>query len=319
MPSARSVLGAARARAHVLATRVEAERRARRRVPTGGPLGSERLPDHEFVRLAYNFLLDREPDEGGWRLYLDALAAGTVTRAEIIDTMRSGPEAFNSIRPRELLLSLHRSRSQFVRSFPPARRILDLGGTHQSDPNGAMVSMGYPYAFDELVIVDLPHDDRHDLYRASTPITEHRSPNGLVRYEYHSMVDLSRYGDASFDLVYSGQTIEHVSPAEADEVLAEAHRVLRPGGWLYLDTPNGPVCRLHTEGFTNPDHQVEYASAELEAKLEAAGFDVRERKGLNWAGPVLTPEAFSLELVAHNVGVFGAAQECYLLAYGCRR
>jgi hypothetical protein len=30
-----------------------------------------------------------------------------------------------------------------------------------------MVLMGYPYRFEELVVVDLPQDDRNELYRES--------------------------------------------------------------------------------------------------------------------------------------------------------
>jgi SAM-dependent methyltransferase len=42
------------------------------------------------------------------------------------------------------------------------------------------------------------------------------------------------FRDAAFDLVFSHSVIEHVASAEA--YLAECHRVLRPGGVLYLST-----------------------------------------------------------------------------------
>jgi SAM-dependent methyltransferase len=47
------------------------------------------------------------------------------------------------------------------------------------------------------------------------------------------------FGDASFDVVLSNHVIEHVG-GEAEQVahLAEARRVLRPGGILYLAVPN---------------------------------------------------------------------------------
>ena len=61
----------------------------------------------------------------------------------------------------------------------------------------------------------------------------------------------------------------------------EAFRVLAPGGWFCLDTPNGPVWRLRSEEPMNHDHQIEYAAGELVAKLERAGFEVAECKGLN--------------------------------------
>lgn len=45
------------------------------------------------------------------------------------------------------------------------------------------------------------------------------------------------FPDASFDAIHAAQLIEHFSPAEAVRFLAEAARVLRPGGHLFLTTP----------------------------------------------------------------------------------
>lgn len=293
--------------------------RPRLPAPPPTPLITDGLDDDAFVRLAFQFLLDRAPSAEEAARCARRLADGSADRATILDELRFGPERRRRIAPAELLISLHLSRCDFVRSFVPAARILDLGGTHQSDPSGAMVSMGYPYRFEELVIVDLPHEERHDLYTHSAPIAEHDSPLGPVRYRYHSMTDLSPYPDASFDLVYSGQTIEHVTPAECDVVLAEVARVLRPGGWFYVDTPNGPVCRLQQAEFINPDHEVEYGHEEFVAKLEAAGFDVPQQYGLNWAGPSVETGQFDLAAVAAASGVYGDPARCYLLAYGARK
>ncbi|HYY87333.1 MAG TPA: class I SAM-dependent methyltransferase, partial [Chloroflexota bacterium] len=65
---------------------------------------------------------------------------------------------------------------------------------------------------------------------------------------------------ASIDLVASFETIEHVSDAAA--LAAELRRVLRPGGWLVLSTPNrafGPPERLAS----NPYHVREFSGEEL--------------------------------------------------------
>jgi SAM-dependent methyltransferase len=44
------------------------------------------------------------------------------------------------------------------------------------------------------------------------------------------------FGDASFDMVISDDVVEHL--VDTDEYAREIHRVLRPGGWLMLSTPN---------------------------------------------------------------------------------
>ena len=264
------------------------------------------MDDAAFVAAAHEWVLDRTPTPAEQRTAQTALAEGRQTRRDVVDGLRFSAEARARIRPTNLLVSLHLSRCDFVRSFAPARRILDLGGTHQSDPSGAMVIMGYPTPFEELVIIDLPHDERHDLYTHSAPISEHASPLGTVRYRYHSMADLSGYDDASFDLV-------------CDVVLAEVFRVLRPGGWFYVDTPNGPVCRLQSSAFINPDHKVEYGHEEFLAKLLAAGFTVPQQYGLNHAGPSVASGRFDEAAVAAAGGVYGDPARCYLLAYGARR
>jgi len=181
-----------------------------------------------------------------------------------------------------------------------------------------MVRMGYPYAFDRLVVVDLPQGDRNDLYREDHDRHIVDTPLGPVHYHYHSMTDLSAYPDASFDLVYSGQSIEHVPVADADKVLTEVARVLRPGGHLALDTPNATVCRLQQAEFIDPDHDHEYTHHEMVDKLRCNGFEVVEMKGLNHAGRSLAAGEFSTREVATQRGLFADIESCYLLAYLCR-
>jgi SAM-dependent methyltransferase len=214
---------------------------------------------------------------------------------------------------------MHQSRCDFVQLLPRARRILDLGGTDQSNPVGSLVSMGYPYSFEMLTIVDLPHDDRHDLYAGSALVDEVESQRGPVRYRYHSMTDLSQYDDASFDMVFSGQTIEHVTEAEARGVLREVRRLLVPGGYFCVDTPNRAATKLELgELLTNPDHQLEYTHPQFVALLEKAGFDVVGAYGLNYVGESLASGEFSTDELARNHGIYAEIDACYLLAYVCR-
>ena len=276
------------------------------------------LPPDIALRTAYEVVLQRGPDPTGVETMLAALESGDLDYRDMVASL-FGSDEFNAV-PRfsKLGPSLHASRCLFIRSLPRGRRILDLGGTHLHRDEGALVAMGYPYPFDELIIVDLPLDTRHPLYH-SGQLSEIETDLGTVRYQYHSMADLGRYEDESFDLVYSGQTFEHVTEAEGDTVLADALRILRPGGHFALDTPNSFATRMQQPEFIDPDHEIEYEEAQLTAKIQASGFEVVSVQGLNHLGDCLDTGVFDITEVARHHGVYAEAAECYVLAYICRK
>ncbi len=57
------------------------------------------------------------------------------------------------------LQMIHNARLKLIATcLPKARVIVDLGGAA-----GSIYGLGYPYKFRELIVVDLPPDDRHDV------------------------------------------------------------------------------------------------------------------------------------------------------------
>ncbi len=50
--------------------------------------------------------------------------------------------------------------------------------------------------------------------------------------------DLSKFDDGSFDVVFASNLLEHLQRPESSRLLAEARRVLRPGGRMMLLQPN---------------------------------------------------------------------------------
>jgi SAM-dependent methyltransferase len=191
---------------------------------------------------------------------------------------------------------------------------VDLGGLDLGHDAGALVASGYPYPFEQLTVVDLPSDERHALYRTGRSVDRVETPLGPVDYRYQSMADLSAFAGGQTDLVYSGESIEHVHPDEARTVMAEIHRILRPGGWLALDTPNAAVTRLQQDDFIDPDHKVEYTWSQLAGLLRGAGFDIRWAKGLNLARGSRQSGRFDVREVVGNVGLYDSIEDCYLLA-----
>lgn len=74
--------------------------------------------------------------------------------------------------------------------------------------------------------------------------------------------------DESVDLVVSLQVIEHV--AAPDRLVAEAARVLRPGGELLCATPNRVTFSPGAAAPTNPFHIREFTAGELFEELSRA-------------------------------------------------
>jgi 2-polyprenyl-6-hydroxyphenyl methylase/3-demethylubiquinone-9 3-methyltransferase len=108
--------------------------------------------------------------------------------------------------------------------------------------------------------------------------------------------------DASFDVVWAGEVIEHVADTAA--WLSQVRRVLRSGGSLLLSTPDhGPLTRLRLAcsarafgAHFDPrgDHLRFYVRATLVALLEDFGFaevDVRAVGGIPGARAVLLARA----------------------------
>ena len=277
----------------------------------------EDLPASELHRGLFHLLFGRDPPEGD--PLLAELEHGTKSPRQYMEWLIHSAEWSHSSPMTEFGPSLHYGRGVFIRSLPRARRILDIGGVALGVPYGALVLMGYPYRFKEIVIVDLPSEDRHELYQDDLSHSSVQVEGGKVSYRYHSMTDLSSYPSASFDMVYSGQSIEHITRVEAEQVLAEAHRVLRPGGILALDTPNANVTRLQQEAFIDPDHKYEYRHAELAAMLRGNGFVIERALGINYGGDSLARGVFDPNELATKRGVFDDIEKCYLLGYVCRR
>ena len=232
-------------------------------------------------------MLRRDPDPGGLQNYLTVLEERRRSRPTVCSTRSSRRWSCALDVPyRNTLRSLHQSRCDFVRMLPRAPRILDLGGTDQADDAGALVSMGYPYHFELLTIVDLPGGDRHELYGFMASSETVGSRCGPVQYRYHSMVDLSAYPDARVRprLQWPDHRAHHRGRGAEDARRGPARASCRVDGSASTPpTGASPRCNSGADVLSNPDHKLEYTHEHLSGLLRDAGFEVVGAYGLGLA------------------------------------
>jgi SAM-dependent methyltransferase len=101
--------------------------------------------------------------------------------------------------------------------------------------------------------------------RLSAPIEFHRA--SVNRLEF--------LPDASVDFCFTSNFLEHLpSKAAVDEVLAEVHRVLRPGGRFMAMQPN--IHYAYAEYWDFWDHHTALSHRSAAEAITLAGFDVVE-------------------------------------------
>ena len=191
------------------------------------------------------------------------------------------PVDLKEVRKRAMDLHLnliHEARIKMVSTLLPAGEIiLDLGGA-----NCPLYKMNYPYTFKKIYVIDLPPEDRHDMYKEI--VIDENCAGGEVIIKYGDMTNLNDFPDESADFIWSGQSIEHVSPEAGEQMCRAAFRVLKRGGAFCLDTPNRKLTEIHLKGtgleFVHPEHCIEYKPEHLKQVLLRAGFDVVAVKGI---------------------------------------
>jgi 2-polyprenyl-3-methyl-5-hydroxy-6-metoxy-1,4-benzoquinol methylase len=125
--------------------------------------------------------------------------------------------------------------------------------------------VGYTLPKDNGLIIDLGCGDKH-LQAAA----ERRglSYKGLDIVDLNLEKDKLPLADQTVDVAVSLAVIEHITNPEI--YLSEIHRVLKPGGLVYLSTPN---WQMDSKNFFNdPTHVKPYTPAALERTLRMFGF-----------------------------------------------
>jgi len=100
----------------------------------------------------------------------------------------------------------------------------------------------------------------------------------------HGTLPHSDIAPGSFDIVTMWSTLAHVHQPLA--TLHEAHRVLTPGGRLYVEVPNIESWAFRWfgscwTGLNLPRHLTHFSTGTLRSMLESAGFQIRSMKAIS--------------------------------------
>lgn len=164
--------------------------------------------------------------------------------------------------PSDFTHMLHFLRTQQLQDTAPA--------------NGTMVSVGCNgLQYFDWIDENLGKPARHiglEFYM--------EEPAGLpdhVLWIANTAGDMRDVPSNSVDLVFAGQTIEHLWHQELAGFFAESARVLKTGGRLLFDSPNREISNALM--WNHPEHTVELVSEEAAEMARIAGFEVIKSVG----------------------------------------
>ncbi|MFT4565895.1 MAG: SAM-dependent methyltransferase [Saprospiraceae bacterium] len=129
------------------------------------------------------------------------------------------------------------------------------------------VGSGIGYGIKELAPIA---EEYIALDKYETEVDQKRYPN--VKFIQEVIPPFASFENDTFDFVVCFQVIEHIE--EDVEVIAEIKRVLKPGGKLFMTTPN-----INTTLTRNPWHIREYTTPEFES-LIGSSFQKFDLKGI---------------------------------------
>jgi len=91
---------------------------------------------------------------------------------------------------------------------------------------------------------------------------------------------------SSFDFITSFGVVEHFVDPRVP--ILEMMRVLKPGGILFIDTPNKSVWGLRNRIVPIDEHEDYYTPVELKNIVEGTGFEVVEAFGKGFSNTIMT-------------------------------
>ena len=217
---------------------------------------------------------------------------------------------------------VHLARVEWMKHLPKGSFILDIGGSSPNIDQGALIELGYPHRPKQLFIVDLPPDEQYWGKPKFPQDRDYIFSWGILKYFHgraESIASLKGLQNIKFDIIYMGQTIEHIVPESLADILGWISDHLNENGKFIFDTPNRLITSIQSDSFIDPDHKIEYTPDQLESILRKHNFSISNSWGLLPMPMTFQLKKFSPQEVYNHPLLSEDLKVCYLFAFSCTR
>lgn len=278
----------------------------------------------EVAEMMYRLVFNRNIDQLGTEKCQERIAKGTFSTWNLLLRMMKSDEYRKPYRRPTPSKRLHSARMAWVSQIPAARRILDIGGSSPSLPEGALIELGYAHRPEELIIFDKPPAEQYWGKPGYSQENLRTFPWGEVQYIHGYAEDILQNTELSgqkFDMIFMGQVVEHIYEDKLPAVLSWIRDHLSKQGAFFCDTPNRLVTRYETgeDSYIDPDHKREYTPDAFAALLTAAGFTSIQHWGILDMPHVIGNQSFGVQDFYDGELLTSSPDTAYCFAIACRR
>jgi len=273
------------------------------------------------VCAAYELILQRPIDTHGRLYWQNQIKNGNFSKPFLVDALVHSPE-YQMLKKTPFHEMVHLARVEWTKHLPKGSSILDIGGSSPNIDQGALIELGYPHRPKQLFIVDLPPEEQYWGKPKFPQDRDYTFSWGILKY-FHGRAEnigsLKGLQNLKFDIIYMGQTIEHIMPDFLPDILDWISDHLSENGKFIFDTPNRLITSIQSDSFIDPDHKIEYTPDQLESILRKHNFSISDSWGLLPMPMTFQLKKFSPQEVYDHTLLSEDLKVCYLFAFSCTR
>jgi SAM-dependent methyltransferase len=272
--------------------------------------------------LIYRFILNRKIDELGTQSCADRIAKGKFSALVLVARLMKSEEFKKPYLKRTPTQQLHGARMAWAAQLPAAKRVLDIGGSSPTVPEGALIELGYSHKPEKLIIFDKPPNEQFWGTPNYSQANTRTFPWGQVQYIHGYAEDIlqnDELRDQKFDMIFMGQVVEHIFEDKLPRVLSWIKDHLADGGKFIFDTPNRLITRFETgeDRYIDPDHKREYEPQAFAALLTTAGFTITQQWGIMDMPNVIATASYGIKDFYSGEPLSSSPTNAYCFAMAC--